>query len=250
MTSSKTSGKCWVRNLEDRKCAHMHRNSPMDSSGVTCHCRAIQNEPSCQSWYTPHVLTHGGQDISTAAISRDAHSWLRDEGIWWRFLTDSDRIQGVWWIDAVERKLPQLSICLCRRVPASSSNLSSSPSLDIFVEHIHYIQMIKVTTLDSVNYEALSKISGDWQWRVIYRICFYQKQQIVHLSEDASLKAADLNSKLTGTSCKATANASDFTTVHLNYTVIQLLLVNQAAISPIKRPVTSWSGVDVISGII
>ncbi len=117
----------------------------MDSSGVTCHCRAIQNKPSCQSWYTPHVLTHGGQDISTAAISRDAHSWLREEGIWWRFLTDSDRIQGVWRIDAVERKLPQLSICLCRRVPASSSNLSSSPSLDIFVEHIHYIQMIKVT---------------------------------------------------------------------------------------------------------
>lgn len=35
------------------------------------------------------------------------------------------------------------------------------PSLDIFFKHIHYFLMLKVTTLDSVYCEALSKISGD-----------------------------------------------------------------------------------------
>lgn len=112
---------------------------------------------------TPHVLTRGGHDISTAVISRDAHSWLWDEGICWRFLTDCDRIQGVWRIDAVEENwlgYPSVSAGEYQRAPLIF-HLSSS--LDIFIEHIHYFLMLKVTTLDSVCCEALSKISGDWQ---------------------------------------------------------------------------------------
>ncbi len=56
---------------------------------------AVSADTHLTSW-------HGGHDISTAAISRDGNSWLRDEGICWRFLTDCDRIQGVWRIDAEE----------------------------------------------------------------------------------------------------------------------------------------------------